>query len=65
MSKEYIRARLYSLGVGATYLRFFDAFLAPRFGVVCVQGHFSTPFPLEDMVFQGTVLGPPDYTLLI
>ena len=34
-------------------------YLAPRSAVVLVQGMQSTPFLIENQIFQGTVLGPP------
>ena len=57
--KPFLMVRLASIGVNESYLRFFDAYLAPRKGTVCVQGAQSEEFVLEDSVFQGTVLGPP------
>ena len=57
--KIHLLAKLYAVGVGSTYLNFLDAYLSPRQGKVVVQGAASEPFVLDDMVFQGTVLGPP------
>ena len=51
-------AKLYSAGVANIYLRFLDAYLEPRVGKVAVGGVISDLFVLEDMVFQGSVLGP-------
>ena len=56
--KKYILAKLYAAGIGATYLNFLDAYLAPREGKVVVQGESSDLFKIEDSIFQGTVLGP-------
>ena len=52
-------AKLHACGVGATFLNFLDAYLAPRKGQVVVQGAFSDCFEIANSVFQGTVLGPP------
>ena len=52
-------AKLQAAGVGPKYLNFLDAYLSPRKGKVVVQGEASDLFTLLDMVFQGTVLGPP------
>ena len=52
-------AKLNAACVGPTYLNFLDAYLAPRKGKVIVQGECSEVFPIEDSVYQGTVLGPP------
>ena len=51
-------AKLYSAGVADVYLRFLNAFLEPRVGRVAVGGVLSELIVLDDMVFQGTVLGP-------
>ena len=55
---RYMIAKLYVAGVGAKYLNFLEAYLAPRRGRVVVQGASSDDFVLDDMLFQGTVLGP-------
>jgi len=57
--KPFLMAKLYRCGVGEDFLRFLDAYLAPRTGQVCVQGEFSDTIPIDNTVFQGTVLGPP------
>ena len=57
--KIYMLAKLHAAGVGPKYLNFLDAYLSPRKGKVVVQGEASDLFTLLDMVFQGTVLGPP------
>ena len=57
--KPYLLAKLHACGVGASFLNFLDAYLAPRTGQVLVQGSCSDCFEIDDSVFQGTVLGPP------
>jgi len=52
-------AKLHACGVGATFLNFLDAYLAPRKGQVVVQGSYSDCFEIANSVFQGIVLGPP------
>ena len=52
-------AKLQACGVGASFLNFLDAYLAPRKGQVVVQGSYSECFEIANSVFQGTVLGPP------
>ena len=37
---------------------FFQDFLAPRLACVAVDGSLSLEFVLQNMIFQGTVLGP-------
>ena len=50
--------KLRRLGVCDKLLAFFEDFLAPRLARVAVDGAFSMEFVLQNMVFQGTVLGP-------
>ena len=57
--KPYLLAKLYQFGVGETFLKFLDAYLAPRVGRLIVQGESSCDMDLANTVFQGTVLGPP------
>ena len=55
----YMLAKLYAAGIGSKYLNLLASYLAPRRGRVVVQGTASEDFVLNDMLFQGTVLGPP------
>ena len=55
---RYMIAKPYVAGVGAKYLNFLEAYLAPRRGRVVVQGASSDDFVFDEMLFQGTVLGP-------
>jgi len=56
--KDYMIAKLYSIGVPDFFLDFLNAYLSPRIGYVCIAGALSEAFELANMVFQGTVLGP-------
>ncbi len=57
--KEYLLAKLYSVGVSELFLDFLNSYLEPRIGYVTVEGAMSEAMQLCNMVFQGTVLGPP------
>ena len=61
--KLFMMAKLFRAGVGDNYLRFLFAYLEPRKGQVAVEGELSDTFDLENMVFQGTVLGPTLWNL--
>ena len=50
--------KLRRLGVCKLLLDFFEDFLAPRLARVAVDGSLSLEFVLQNMIFQGTVLGP-------
>ena len=50
--------KLEAAGLNATYLRFFKSYLSTRRAIVLVNGEMSEVFELQNMVFQGTVLGP-------
>ena len=52
-------AKLELLGLSGKLLGFVKSFLAPRVAKIIVQGSFSREISLTNMVFQGTVLGPP------
>jgi len=51
--------KLRAAGVHDLLLDVLKNWLDIREATVCVDGHFSHQFPLSNMVFQGTVLGPP------
>jgi hypothetical protein len=57
--KPYMLAKLHACGVGASFLNFLDAYLAPRKGQVVVQGSYSECFEIANSVLQGPILGPP------
>ena len=52
-------SKLRAAGISEKLVNVIAAWLEPRTARVCVDGVLSDPFVLEDMVFQGTVLGPP------
>ena len=56
--KDFLLAKLYSVGVNDVYLRFLSSYLEPRVGHVVVEGVLSDLMILADTVFQGTLLGP-------
>ena len=58
MFKNFMLAKLHSVGVPDVYLDFLSAYLEPRIGYVAVENVLSDVFALSDTVFQGTVLGP-------
>ena len=51
-------AKLRRAGVSSKLLKFFSCYLSGRTAVVIVNGTQSDTFSIQDMVFQGTVLGP-------
>ena len=50
--------KLRRAGLNARFLAFFKNFLDVREAVVVLSGVSSDPFMLENMVYQGTVMGP-------
>ena len=56
--KNFMIAKLHSVGVPDLYLDFLSSYLEPRIGHVAVESVLSDVFTLADSVFQGTVLGP-------
>ena len=59
VSRTLILGKLSQLGLPSTFLDFLNSYLLPREGRVRVEGALSDVMLLIDMVFQGTVLGPP------
>ena len=59
VSAKLLLTKLEAAGVHIVLLRLLAAWLEDRCAQVCVDGSFSDCFPLSNMVFQGTVLGPP------
>ena len=51
-------AKLKALGVCDAFVELIASYLAPRSAKVIVNGADSAEFVLENMIFQGTVLGP-------
>ena len=56
--KEYLLSKLQGFGVGESFLKFLDSYLAPRVGNVVVQGALSEDMLMNNSVFQGIVMGP-------
>ena len=56
--KDYLLAKLHSIGVADVFLDFLSSYLEPRIGYVRVDGILSEAFELCNTVFQGTVIGP-------
>ena len=56
--KNFMLAKLHSVGVPDIYLDFLSSYLEPRIGHVAVENVLSDVFTLADSVFQGPVLGP-------
>jgi hypothetical protein len=57
--RERLAAKLRKAGVGSKMIAFVIDYLAPRCAGVAVGGALSELVALSNMVFQGTVLGPP------
>ena len=56
---ELLLRKLRAAGLKDTFLKFFRSYLAPRRAIVLAEGEHSIALVLRDMIFQGTVLGPP------
>ena len=59
VSRCLLMGKLAQLGLPPRFLDFLNAYLLPREGFVRVEGALSDAMELANMVFQGTVLGPP------
>ena len=59
VDSEILVIRLRNTGASECLCDFIKDYLAPRSAVVLVQGVQSTPFFIDNQLFQGTVLGPP------
>ena len=57
--RDRLCKKLLRAGVGERMSEFLADYLQPRSACVAVGGAFSELMVLSDMVFQGTVLGPP------
>ena len=55
----FLLYKLQQMGINEDYIGFLKDFLSERIGYVCLDGVQSLPMQLANMVFQGTVLGPP------
>ena len=56
--KDFLMAKLVSAGVADVFLDFLNSYLARQIGRVAIGGVLSDLVALDDMVFQGTVIGP-------
>ena len=63
VSSSLLLQKLQAVGVSITLIRFLESYLETRQATVIVNGYESECFLLNDMVFQGTVLGPPLWNL--
>ena len=59
MRADRLHTKLQAAGVPPKWLRLFKSWLRERPAQVAVGGAFSETMVLRDMVFQGTVWGPP------
>ena len=58
VNSEKMQQKLGQSGVSRDFLNFFRNYLKPRVASVVVEGTQSEELVLENMIFQGTVLGP-------
>ena len=59
VDSELLMGKLESFGLNEKLLKVIRSWLRQRQGFVIVSGEKSSPMPLSNMVFQGTVWGPP------
>ena len=59
VDSELLFSRLQNAGLGSKLCNLIKKYLSGRTGRIVVGGCFSEVFPLCNMVYQGTVLGPP------
>jgi len=59
VSRLLLIGKLSQIGLPSTFLDFLNSYLMTREGLVRVEGALSEAMLLCNMVFQGTVLGPP------
>ena len=65
VSAKRLLARLRSNGVHPRFLRLFESWLSSRTARVNVAGASSPEFTMSDMVYQGTVWGPPLWNVFV
>ena len=58
VDKSVLLAKLTMLGLPNHIVKLMKAYFEPRSAQVCVGGEKSNTFTLDNMTFQGTVLGP-------
>ena len=59
VSAELLFKKLRAAGLNDAAVQFLESYLEGRTSKVIVGNASSRDFPLDDIVFQGTVLGPP------
>ena len=59
MNRDVLLAKLKAYGVNARVVSVLDSWLEYRSAEVIVEGKASSPMHLQNMIYQGTVLGPP------
>ena len=63
VSRERLLDKLTAKGIHPMLVKLIGSWLEPREATVVVDGARSSPFHIQDMVFQGTVLGPQLWNL--
>ena len=63
VSRKRLIRKLEAKGIDATIIQLIDPWLQPSKAKVVVGGSQSEPFCIQDMVYQGTVLGPQLWNL--
>ena len=63
VSRSRLLRKLQAKGIHPKLIKLIGSWLEPRRATVVVGGEKSTPFRIQDMVFQGTVLGPQLWNL--
>ena len=58
VSRSRLLLKLHAKGIHPKLIKLIGSWLEPRRATVVVGGEKSSPFRIQDMVFQGTVLGP-------
>mgnify|MGYP002173381858 CR=1 FL=1 len=64
MSRLRLLDKLAAVGIHQKLLKIISSWLEPRRATVVVGGGASSPFRIQDMIFQGTVLGPQLWNFL-
>ena len=59
VDKTYLLGKLRNIGVSDNFVDFLSSYLDPRIGRVTIEAAFSDTFEICNMIYQGTVLGPP------
>jgi hypothetical protein len=62
---QILLKKLTKYGITGTPLEWFTTYLTGRTQIVDIQGHFSTPQPVDISVIQGSLLGPILFSIYI